>query len=143
MEAVYFLIHVIKHIIRLSFSQKPLPLQCVFHSIRFKVNKGWSSAELLFLCPFPYGILVFFLIPKNALAFAFKLLYVLIRTPLRFNSNVLTFFPERAYVFLRLNMYQKIPPFPLEWSVSPYTRTHTRTHGLYNVVHFTHNFSHK
>ncbi len=52
MEAVYFLIHVIKHIIRLSFSQKPLPLQCVFHSIRFKVNKGWSSAELLFLCPY-------------------------------------------------------------------------------------------
>ncbi|RGM91461.1 hypothetical protein DXB87_07845 [Phocaeicola plebeius] len=40
-----------KHMIRLSFSQKPLPLQCVFHSIRFKVNKGWSSAELLFLCP--------------------------------------------------------------------------------------------
>ena len=27
-------------------------MYCVFHSIRFKVNKGWSSAELLFLCPF-------------------------------------------------------------------------------------------
>ena len=29
-----------------------------FHSIRFKVNKGWSKALLLFLCPytsfFPY-----------------------------------------------------------------------------------------
>ncbi|RHE55534.1 hypothetical protein DW729_18960 [Bacteroides uniformis] len=32
-----------------------------FHSIRFKVNKGWSTAVLLFLCPhlsylplFPY-----------------------------------------------------------------------------------------
>jgi hypothetical protein len=22
-----------------------------FHSIRFKVNKGWSKALLLFLCP--------------------------------------------------------------------------------------------
>ena len=27
-------------------------MHCVFHSIRFKVNKGWSSAELLFLCPY-------------------------------------------------------------------------------------------
>ena len=26
-------------------------LQRVFHSIRFKVNKGWDSAEPLFLCP--------------------------------------------------------------------------------------------
>ena len=25
-----------------------LPLQCVFHSIRFKVNKGWSTAVLHF-----------------------------------------------------------------------------------------------
>ena len=25
-----------------------LPLYCVFHSIRFKVNKGWSTAVLLF-----------------------------------------------------------------------------------------------
>jgi hypothetical protein len=25
-------------------------LQCVFHSIRFKVNKGWSTAVLLFFC---------------------------------------------------------------------------------------------
>ncbi|SUV31984.1 Uncharacterised protein [Bacteroides pyogenes] len=36
----------------LQFSQKCLPLQCVFHSIRFKVNKGWSTAVLLFLCPY-------------------------------------------------------------------------------------------
>ena len=35
----------------LSMSQKSVPLQCVFHSIRFKVNKGWSTAVLLFLCP--------------------------------------------------------------------------------------------
>ena len=27
-----------------------LILHCVFHSIRFKVNKGWDSAEPLFLC---------------------------------------------------------------------------------------------
>ncbi|RGJ63154.1 hypothetical protein DXD55_06325 [Bacteroides stercoris] len=26
-------------------------LQCVFHSIRFKVNKGWSTAVLLFFMP--------------------------------------------------------------------------------------------
>jgi hypothetical protein len=34
----------------LLLSQKSVPLQCVFHSIRFKVNKGWSKALLLFLC---------------------------------------------------------------------------------------------
>ncbi len=28
-------------------------MQCVFHSIRFKVNKGWSTAVLLFLYPYP------------------------------------------------------------------------------------------
>ncbi|MDQ7677363.1 hypothetical protein NDO49_03241 [Phocaeicola massiliensis] len=33
----------------LLLSQKSVPLQCVFHSIRFKVNKGWSKALLLFL----------------------------------------------------------------------------------------------
>ena len=32
-------------------SKKSVHLQCVFHSIRFKVNKGWSTAVLLFLCP--------------------------------------------------------------------------------------------
>ena len=32
----------------LSMSQKSVHLQCVFHSIRFKVNKGWSTAVLLF-----------------------------------------------------------------------------------------------
>ena len=29
-------------------------LHCVFHSIRFKVNKGWSTAVLLFLCPYAW-----------------------------------------------------------------------------------------
>ena len=38
----------------LSMSQKSVPLQCVFHSIRFKVNKGWSKALLLFLFYPPY-----------------------------------------------------------------------------------------
>ena len=114
-----------------------------FIVLDLRLTKVGVQRNSFFYALFRMEFLVFFLIPKNALAFAFKLLYVLIRTPLRFNSNVLTFFPERAYVFLRLNIYQKIPPFPLEWSVSPYTRTHTRTHGLYNVVHFTHNFSHK
>ena len=32
----------------LLFSQESVSLQCVFHSIRFKVNKGWSKALLLF-----------------------------------------------------------------------------------------------
>ncbi len=36
----------------LQSSQKSVSLQCVFHSIRFKVNKGWSKALLLFLCPY-------------------------------------------------------------------------------------------
>ena len=36
----------------LSMSQKSVHLQCVFHSIRFKVNKGWSTAVLLFSCPY-------------------------------------------------------------------------------------------
>ena len=34
----------------LQVIQKAVPLQCVFHSIRFKVNKGWSTAVLLFFC---------------------------------------------------------------------------------------------
>ncbi|MBD8984292.1 MAG: hypothetical protein EGR83_20000 [Bacteroides cellulosilyticus] len=32
----------------LLLSKKCVPLHCVFHSIRFKVNKGWSTAVLLF-----------------------------------------------------------------------------------------------
>ena len=33
----------------LLLSQKAVPLHCVFHSIRFKVNKGCRKALLLFL----------------------------------------------------------------------------------------------
>ena len=36
----------------LQIRQKAVPLHCVFHSIRFKVNKGWSKALLLFFCPY-------------------------------------------------------------------------------------------
>ena len=32
----------------LQLSRKYVSLYCVFHSIRFKVNKGWSTAVLLF-----------------------------------------------------------------------------------------------
>ena len=37
----------------LQIRQKAVPLHCVFHSIRFKVNKGWSKALLLFFYPYP------------------------------------------------------------------------------------------
>ena len=36
----------------LQIYQKSVSLQYVFHSIRFKVNKGWSTAVLLFLCSY-------------------------------------------------------------------------------------------
>ena len=35
----------------LQIYQMSVYLQCVFHSIRFKVNKGWTTAVLLFLFP--------------------------------------------------------------------------------------------
>jgi len=35
-------------LVNLQMCKKVVPLQCVFHSIRFKVNKGWSKALLLF-----------------------------------------------------------------------------------------------
>ena len=36
----------------LLFQKIYLPLHCVFHSIRFKVNKGWVRALTLFLYPY-------------------------------------------------------------------------------------------
>ena len=36
----------------LQILAKWLSLHCVFHSIRFKVNKDWNSAEFLFYCPY-------------------------------------------------------------------------------------------
>ena len=51
----------------LLISQESVSLQCVFHSIRFKVNKGWSKALLLFLCP--YASSLFDINPQNSLFF--------------------------------------------------------------------------
>ena len=50
----------------LLISQESVSLQCVFHSIRFKVNKGWSKALLLFyFIPLTFTIKqVFLLIQK-------------------------------------------------------------------------------
>ena len=50
----------------LQISQESVSLQCVFHSIRFKVNKGWSKALLLFyFIPLTFTIKqVFLLIQK-------------------------------------------------------------------------------
>ena len=36
----------------LQIYQMSVSLQRVFHSIRFKVNKGWVKALTLFLCPY-------------------------------------------------------------------------------------------
>ncbi len=51
----------------LQIYQKSVSLQCVFHSIRFKVNKGWSTAVLLFLCPYLSFLPLFFMKQKNPL----------------------------------------------------------------------------
>ena len=53
----------------LQITEKAVPLHCVFHSIRFKVNKGWSKALLLFLYPYPSYRLV---ISKKMTIFAPK-----------------------------------------------------------------------
>jgi hypothetical protein len=38
----------------LQSCRKSVSLHCVFHSIRFKVNKGWSKALLLFFMSIRY-----------------------------------------------------------------------------------------
>ena len=43
----------------LQISVKAVPLQCVFHSIRFKVNKGWSKALLLFFMSVRYVLHIY------------------------------------------------------------------------------------
>ena len=50
----------------LQITKEYVSLQCVFHSIRFKVNKGWSKALLLFyFIPLTFTIKqVFLLIQK-------------------------------------------------------------------------------
>ena len=42
----------------LHISRYSVPLHRVFHSIRFKVNKGWSTAVLLFFLILPYDDLL-------------------------------------------------------------------------------------
>ena len=44
----------------LQIQIKPVPLHRVFHSIRFKVNKGWSKALLLFLCPYVFSFIILY-----------------------------------------------------------------------------------
>ena len=44
----------------LQIIKKAVPLHCVFHSIRFKVNKGWSMALLLFLCPYVFSFIILY-----------------------------------------------------------------------------------
>jgi len=39
-----------KHWKSCKYKKYSLSLQRVFHSIRFKVNKGWTTAVVLFLC---------------------------------------------------------------------------------------------
>ena len=57
----------------LQSSQKSVSLQCVFHSIRFKVNKGWSTAVLLFLCLYSASLMMASI---NGSGLLFLLLYI-------------------------------------------------------------------
>ena len=56
----------------LLISQESVSLQCVFHSIRFKVNKGWSKALLFFLCL--YASSLFYINQQNSLFFNHQIL---------------------------------------------------------------------
>ena len=40
--------------------KKAVPLHCVFLSIRFKDNKGWSMALLRFLCPYVFSFIILY-----------------------------------------------------------------------------------
>ena len=59
----------------LHISRYSVPLHSVFHSIRFKVNKGWSTAVLLFLCLYvsiaPDNVLI---LPYDGLLLMMKIL---------------------------------------------------------------------
>ena len=48
------LLNILFFLDNLQLFWKYVSLHCVFHSIRFKVNKGWSTAVLLFLCPYAW-----------------------------------------------------------------------------------------
>jgi len=47
-------------LLNLQIPRKAVTLQCVFHSIRFKVNKGWSKALLLFLCLYVFSFIILY-----------------------------------------------------------------------------------
>ena len=42
------LLNILFYLDNLQVMKKCVSLQCVFHSIRFKVNKGWDTAVSLF-----------------------------------------------------------------------------------------------
>ena len=48
------LLNILFFLDNLQLFWKYVSLHCVFHCIRFKVNKGWSTAVLLFLCPYAW-----------------------------------------------------------------------------------------
>ena len=52
----------------LQIYQMSVSLQRVFHSIRFKVNKGWSTAVLLFFCLISTSPLSNNIIPRKNLS---------------------------------------------------------------------------
>ena len=59
----------------LQITQKSVSLYCVFHSIRFKVNKDWLSGidSLLFFIPpaFPFFDALYIAFSDNLSTFAF------------------------------------------------------------------------
>ena len=78
--------------------QKCVSLHCVFHSIRFKVNKGWSKALLLFLCPYArYSISFLFIFTRSnpiiALKYTIKVRYII-------KSDSITDLRNRHLLFL-------------------------------------------
>ena len=77
----------------LLIPQESVSLQCVFHSIRFKVNKGWSTAVLLFLCPYlsylsPFPLQKYIFTRRNALYLLENLVHAI---PTRMSNSCLPF----------------------------------------------------
>ena len=101
----------------LQISVKAVPLQCVFHSIRFKVNKGWSKALLLFLCPY-----VTFSFPLNPLRVRFPLF----RLPFQSVSFLLqrdnnpTFRPTTIVAYINIQFISRRVSFGFSTSLDPF-----------------------
>ena len=75
----------------LSMSQKSVHLQCVFHSIRFKVNKGWSTAVLLFLCPkLNFGTFFLYFWDQRIFQVGNPIIYQAYCVPLLYESRTVT-----------------------------------------------------